>query len=82
MHGMIECMFFSRKCDQFTDIDKLHRTEMEKAAKEARRLYMSEHPEAATTKLKHDPLKHIQGKFIVFTIADLPRCSCKKYAVL
>ena len=65
-----------RNCDQFTDIDELHRTEMEKAAKEARRLYTREHPEAATIQLKHDPLKHIQGKILSFAISTL---SCKLF---
>lgn len=38
---------------------KVHRQEMEVAAREAKEEYLRDHPEAADVKLKYDPLKHI-----------------------
>ena len=42
------------------DVFELHREEMENAATEAKERYAAEHPEAAGTSMKHDPLQHLQ----------------------
>jgi TRIAD3 protein (E3 ubiquitin-protein ligase RNF216) len=44
-------------CKQYSDIEELHQIEMEKAYKEANELYLKDHPDAASIKLKYDPKK-------------------------
>ena len=54
------------RCPQETDVRKLHKEEMEKAADEAKKKYLAEHPESSSTVLKYDPLKKIEpGKLLL-----------------
>ncbi|XP_076442029.1 uncharacterized protein LOC143281024 isoform X2 [Babylonia areolata] len=49
---------FGQNCSE-QDMNKLHREEMERAAREAKEEYLRLHPEAASLQLKHDPTHHI-----------------------
>lgn len=42
-------------------MNKLHQEEMERAAEEAKKEYLREHPEAADINLKYNPVEHIQN---------------------
>ena len=47
------------RCTQDSNLDALHMAEMTKAAEEAKKKYLEQHPELEGTTLKHDPLKLI-----------------------
>ena len=49
------------RCTQDSNLDALHTAEMAKAAEEAKKKYLEQHPELAGTTLKHDPLKLIDN---------------------
>ena len=52
--------FHPDKCPQFSDVNELHRIEMEKAYKEALDKYLAEHPEHKDIQLKNDPKKMLE----------------------
>ena len=58
MTSHIQMYFF--RCPQDTNVQYLHRREMEKAAREAREKYEADHPEAAGSDLKYDPAKILE----------------------
>jgi hypothetical protein len=53
--------FFVTSCKQNSDVEEIHKKEMQEAYKKATEEYMALHPEAKDIELKYDPKKLLES---------------------